>query len=557
MQAEDELVFVPLGGVGEIGMNLGLYGYGHGRSRTWLAVDMGVAFGHDDLPGVDAVLPDIRFLLERKAKLAGIVITHAHEDHYGAVNDFWPQLGAPVYMTAFAAGLLEAKRSSEPNAPKIPVTVVKQRDRIKVGPFDVEYIPVSHSIPEPNALAIRTPLGTVLHTGDWKLDPAPGLGLATDDDRLAALGREGVLALVADSTNAVREGVSPSEGEVAVVLERLIAEAPHRVAVTSFASNVARIRAVAAAAQRAGRDVVIVGRSIRRAVDVAAELGYLEGLSPFLDQDAYGYLPRNKIVALMTGSQGEPRAALSRIAAGDHREVALSPGDRVIFSSRTIPGNERAVNSIINTLVDFGAEVITDRDALVHTSGHPRRQEIRQLYDWTKPQIVIPVHGEALHLHEQAKIARAAGIPQVIEARNGHMVRLAPGRAERLDSVIHGRLYRDGRLLVSHEESGVGERRRLAFAGVVSVAIVLSDSGDVLEDPTISLIGLPAADKEGERLAAILEEAVDEALDALPKPRRRDAGLVREAVRRAVRAEIDTAWGKKPQAIVHVTHVSD
>ncbi len=270
MQAEDELVFVPLGGVGEIGMNLGLYGYGHGRHRTWLAVDMGVAFGHDDLPGVDAVLPDIRFLLERKAKLAGIVITHAHEDHYGALNDFWPQLEAPVYMTAFAAGLLEAKRSSEPNAPKIPVTVVKQRDRIKVGPFDVEYIPVSHSIPEPNALAIRTPLGTILHTGDWKLDPAPGLGLATDDDRLAALGREGVLALVADSTNAVREGVSPSEGEVAVVLERLIAEAPHRVAVTSFASNVARIRAVAAAAQRAGRDVVIVGRSIRRAVDVAA-----------------------------------------------------------------------------------------------------------------------------------------------------------------------------------------------------------------------------------------------------------------------------------------------
>ncbi len=287
------------------------------------------------------------------------------------------------------------------------------------------------------------------------------------------------------------------------------------------------------------------------------ELGYLEGMPPFLDQDAYGYLPRNKIVALMTGSQGEPRAALSRIAAGDHREVALSPGDRVIFSSRTIPGNERAVNSIINTLVDFGAEVITDRDALVHTSGHPRRQEIRQLYDWTKPQIVVPVHGEALHLHEQAKIARAAGIPQVIEARNGHMVRLAPGRAERLDSVTHGRLYRDGRLLVSHEESGVGERRRLAFAGVVSVAIVLSDSGDVLEDPTISLIGLPAADKEGERLSAILEEAVDEALDSLPKPRRRDAGLVREAVRRAVRAEIDTAWGKKPQAIVHVTHVSD
>lgn len=557
MQSDDELVFVPLGGVGEIGMNLGLYGYGRGRNRTWLAVDMGVAFGHDDLPGVDAVLPDIRFLRDRKAQLAGIVITHAHEDHYGALMDFWPQLEAPVYMTPFAAGLLEAKRASEPNAPKIDVRVVKQRDTIRLGPFEVEFIPVSHSIPEPNALAIRTPAGTVLHTGDWKLDPAPGLGIPTDEDRLAIIGREGVLALVSDSTNAIREGISPSEGEVALVLDRLIAEAPQRVAVTTFASNVGRLKAVAAAAQRAGREVVVVGRSIRRAVDVAEELGYLQGMPTFLDQDAYGYLPRNKVVALMTGSQGEPRAALSRIASGDHREVALAPGDRVIFSSRTIPGNERPVNAIINRLVDFGAEVITDRDALVHTSGHPRREELRQLYGWTKPRIVIPVHGEALHLHEQAKVARAAGIEQVVEVRNGQMVRLAPGPAERLDSVAHGRLYRDGRLLVSHEDSGVGDRRRLAFSGVISVAIVLSDSGDVLEDPVLTLLGVPAANSDGEKLYKILEHCVDEALDTLPKARRRDAGLVRESVRRAVRAAVDTAWGKKPSTIVHVTHVSD
>jgi ribonuclease J len=416
---------------------------------------------------------------------------------------------------------------------------------------------VSHSIPEPNALAIRTPLGTVLHTGDWKRDAAPGVGLATDDDRFAALGEEGVLALVSDSTNAVREGISPSEAEVAVVLERLIAEAPHRVIVTTFASNVARLKAVASAAHRAGRDVVVIGRSIHRALDVATELGYLEGLPGFLDKDAYGYLPRNKVVALMTGSQGEPRAALSRIAAGDHREVAVSAGDRVIFSSRTIPGNERAVNTIINALIDFGAEVITDRDALVHTSGHPRREEIRQLINWTKPRIVVPVHGEALHLHEHAKVARAEGSPQVVEVRNGRMVRLAPGGAERLDEVAHGRLYRDGRLLVSHETSGVADRRRLGFAGVVSVSIVISDSGEVLEDPTVALLGIPEADAEGELLRGTVEDAIDDALDALPKPRRRDAGLVREAVRRAVRAEIDTAWGKKPQTIIHVTHVSD
>jgi ribonuclease J len=418
-------------------------------------------------------------------------------------------------------------------------------------------VPVSHSIPESNALAIRTPLGTVVHTGDWKLDPAPGLGLATDIDRLAAIGEEGVLALVSDSTNSIRDGVSPSEGEVASVLERLIAEAPHRVAVTTFASNVSRIRAAAAAAYRAGREVVVVGRAIRRSVDVARELGYLEGLPEFLDQETFGHLPRNKVVALMTGSQGEPRAALAKVAAKDPRSIQLAPGDRVIFSSRTIPGNERAVNSIINALVDFGAEVITDRDALVHTSGHPRRAEVRQLYDWIKPQIVVPVHGEALHLHEQAKLARAAGVPNVIELRNGRMVRLAPGPAEILDSVPHGRFYRDGRLLVPHEASGVAERRRLSFAGVVSVAIVLSDSGDVLEDPTIGLSGLPEADAEGEAFRAIVEGAVDEALDSLSKPKRRDAEAVREAVRRGVRADVDAAWGKKPQTIVHVVHVSD
>lgn len=554
----DELLFVALGGVGEIGMNLALYGYGRGTKKSWLAVDMGVAFGHEEyLPGVDAVLPDIRFLLERKAMLAGIVISHAHEDHYGALLDLWPQLEVPVYMTPFAAGLLEAKRLMEPNAPQIPVRIVEQGGRIRIGEFEVEYVPVSHSIPEPNALAIRTPLGTVLHTGDWKLDPAPGLGLATDQDRLAAIGEEGVLALVSDSTNAIRDGVSPSEGEVALVLERLIAEAPHRVAVTTFASNVARLKAVAAAAHRAGREVVIIGRAIWRAVDVARELGYLEGLPQFLDQDAYGYLPRSKVLALMTGSQGEPRAALSKIAAGDHREVALSQGDRIIFSSRTIPGNERAVNTIINALVDLGAEVITDRDALVHTSGHPRRDELRQLYDWTKPRIVVPVHGEALHLHEQAKVARAAGVPQVIEARNGRLIRLAPGQAELLDNVPHGRLYRDGRLLVPHERSGVSERRRLSFAGVVSVAIVLTDGGDILEDPAVALVGLPDNGSTEESLRAVVENAVDDVLDSMLKARRRDAQAVRDAVRRAIRAAIDTAWRKKPQTIVHVMHVSD
>lgn len=553
-----ELVFVPLGGVGEIGMNLALYGYGSGRGRRWLAVDMGVAFGHEEvLPGVDAVLPDISYLVARREALEGILITHAHEDHYGALADFWPKLQAPLFMTRFAAGLLEAKLAGEPNAPKIPVKIVAPRQPFSLGPFGIEYVSVSHSIPESNAVAIRTPLGTVLHTGDWKLDQTPGIGPATDRDRLAELGEEGILALVADSTNAVRDGISPSEGEVAKVLERLIIEAPQRVAVTTFASNVARIRSVAEAAYRAGREVVVVGRSIARAVDVARGLGYLDGLPDFLDQETYSHLPRNKVVALMTGSQGEPRAALAKVAAKDPRSIPLAAGDRVIFSSRTIPGNERAVNTIINVLVDLGAEVITDRDALVHTSGHPRRDEIRQLYGWTKPAIVVPVHGEALHLHEQAKLARAAEILQVAEVRNGQVLRLAPGNAEVTETVTHGRLYRDGRLILPPETSGVADRRRLSFAGIVSVAVVISDSGDVLEDPSVALLGVPEADAEGELLRTLIEDAVDEALDALPKARRREPEPVRESVRRAVRAEVDGVWGKKPQTIVHVTHVSD
>jgi ribonuclease J len=557
MSDNQELVFVPLGGVGEIGMNLALYGFGKGRDMAWIAVDMGVAFGHDDLPGVDAVLPDITYLKARKKNLVGIIITHAHEDHFGALFDTWPDLGAPIFMTPFAAGLLEAKRSMEIGMPKLPVRIVKQGDRINVGPFEIEYIPVSHSIPEPNALAIRTPAGTVLHTGDWKLDSTPGLGRPIDIDRLSAVGREGVLALISDSTNAVREGLGPSESEVATVLERLIDEAPQRVAVTTFASNVGRLRAVGIAAERAGRDVVIVGRAIRRAIDVATELGYMEGLKPFLDQDAYARLPRKQVVALMTGSQGEPRAALAQIASGDHRAVSLAPGDRVIFSSRTIPGNERAVNNIINALIDMGADVYTDRNGLVHTSGHPRRDELRQLYDWIKPRILIPVHGEALHLSEQAKLGRAAGIPEVLEIRNGDLVRLAPGPAEKLSTVPTGRIYRDGRLRLPHETSGVGERRRLAFAGVISIGVVLSDSGEVLEDPTVVLIGVPTAAQDGEKLASIAEAAVDEALDSLPKGRRRDATAVRDTVSRTVRSAIEMLWGKRPATVVHVTHVAD
>jgi len=555
--AGDQLVFVPLGGVGEIGMNLALYGFGRGRNRQWLAVDMGVSFANEDLPGVDGVLPDIDYLLERKRNLVGIAITHAHEDHFGALFDLWPDLEVPVYMTPFSAGLLAAKAESEPQAPKIQVKVVQQGARVTAGPFELEYIPMSHSIPEPNAIAIRTPAGLVLHTGDWKLDPTPLIGKPTDGDRLQELGDEGVLALICDSTNAMRDGVSPSEVDVAVVLEKIIADAPNRVVVTTFASNIARLRTVALAARKADREVVVIGRAMQRALSVAEEMGYLEGVGPIRDQEAFGYLPRNKVLALMTGSQGEPRAALARIAGGDHRDVALAKGDLAIFSSRTIPGNERSVNRIINALVDQGVEIISDSDGLVHVSGHPRRDELRQMYAWTRPQILVPVHGEARHLHEHAKLARAEGIDNVIELRNGTMARLAPDPAEILDSVHSGRLYRDGKLLLHPDASGVAERRRLAFAGSVTVSLAMATDGDLLDDPQIAMIGLPVVDGDGNPMVAIVEDAIESTLASLPRPRLKDPGTVREAVRRAVRNGVALAWGKKPATAVLISVIED
>src|SRR5262252_6308066 len=447
----DEFVFAPLGGVGEIGMNLSLYGLGRENARKWIAVDLGVAFAGDDLPGIDLIMPDIRYLLDERHNLLALVLTHAHEDHFGAVLDLWPRLRVPIYATPFTAALFQAKRLAEPGAPDIPINVIALGTRFTVGGFDIELVSMSHSIPESNGLIIRTPLGTVLHTGDWKLDPTPILGPPTDEPKLRALGQEGCLALVGDSTNAVRDGRSPSETDVAKSLDQLIRAAPARVAVTTFASNVARIRAVADAARACGREVVVVGRAMDRIAQVARETGYLDGVQEFRGTDTYGYLPRDKVVALCTGSQGEPRAALSRIAEDEHPDVTLGKGDRVIFSSRAIPGNENAVGRVINGLVRLGIEVITDRTHLVHVSGHPRRAEVADLYGWVRPRIAVPVHGEALHLSEHAALARMSGVPQALVCKNGDVVRLAPGPAAVVDEVPQGRLYKDGRLVIDGE----------------------------------------------------------------------------------------------------------
>jgi ribonuclease J len=551
--AQNELVFAPLGGLGEIGMNLSIYGFGDDRRRQWIIVDCGVSFAAEEhLPGVDLILPDIRYLIEERKNILALVLTHGHEDHMGALIDLWPRLKVPIYATPFTAALFEARRASEPGAPEIPVQVVGADRHLAIGPFTIDFINVAHSIPESNALAIRSPAGTVLHTGDWKIDPTPLLGGPTDVAKLTALGDEGVLALIGDSTNAVREGRSPSESEVAKTLGELIRTAPRRVAVTTFASHVGRLRAVADAARAAGREVVVVGRAMERGVQVARETGYLDGAQEFRGVESYGYLPPDKVVALCTGSQGEPRAALARIAEDEHPDVALSRGDRVIFSARPIPGNEKAIARVINGLVEQGVEVITDRTHLVHVSGHPRRDELRDMIRWVRPKVLIPAHGETLHLAEHAELARRAGVPQVLLCGNGDLVRLAPGPAEIIDEIPSGRLYKDGSLLIEAEARTIAARRRLSFSGIVSVAMAMNDKGALVAYPEVELIGLPQTDVAGTPLEEIARRAVEKAFETLPRPRRRDPDEVAESLRRAVRAAIAERWGKKPICHVHV-----
>ncbi|MCI0737294.1 MAG: ribonuclease J [Beijerinckiaceae bacterium] len=551
----DELVFVPLGGLGEIGMNLALYGYGRKGRWKWLMVDCGVAFAGPDLAGVDLVIPDISFIEKLRGDLAGLVITHAHEDHIGALGDLWPKLGCRIYATNFAASLFDAKRLGEPGGLDGLFSVVGQGETKAIGPFSVEFVAMAHSIPESCALAIRTPLGTILHSGDWKIDASPGIGKMTDEKRLAALGAEGVLALISDSTNILRDGFSPSEADVALTLREIIGTAPGRVAVTIFASNVARIRAVAEAAMAAGRTVVQVGRAMERAAAVARECGYLDGIPEFLSHDAFAHIPRDKMVLLATGSQGERRAAIARIADGNHPVVTLNPGDKVIFSSRTIPGNERDVGRIINCLIRAGVDVVTDRTALVHASGHPRRGEVAQLYAWTRPAIAIPAHGEDIHLAEHASFAKSQGIEHVIAARNGDIVLLAPGKPGIVGKVSNGRLCKDGTSLIPANDEALRTRQRLAASGIVTIALAVTARGDLAGVPDVVTAGIPARTGGGATIDSIVDDVLFQTFEHLPRPKRRDADIVSGAIGKAVREAVAAAWGKRPAVHVLVVEV--
>ncbi len=544
----DELLFLALGGAGEIGMNLNLYGH----AGKWLMLDLGIAFGDDSMPGVEVIMPDPAFIEERAKDLVGIVLTHAHEDHLGAVADLWPRLKAPVYATPFAASVLRRKLIQAGLIDEVPITEIPLRGKFQLKPFELEMITMTHSILEPNALAIRTKLGTVFHTGDWKIDPDPLLGDVTDEETLKRMGDEGVLAMVCDSTNVFVDGEAGSEAKVRRNLRKLVKGRMGRVAVTCFASNLARVESIALAAVAAGRHPVLSGPALLRMVECAQECGYMLDFPQHISPQDGAYLPRDKVLYICTGSQGEPRASMAKIANDEHRDLVLEEGDTAIFSSRVIPGNERSVGRMQNALMARGVEVITDREADIHVSGHPARDELVQVYQWVRPKIAVPVHGEVRHMVEHAALARTCQVPETIVAPNGTLVRLAPGPAEIIDHVHAGRLARDGDTVVQLESNSLRDRRKLLWNGAAAATLVVDGKGKGMAPPKVSLRGIEDGDGA---LAAAVVEGLQEMLADLTAGERRDDKRIEEAARQAVRRVVRAHLGKKPLTDVHIVRI--
>lgn len=537
---EDELLFLALGGSGEIGMNVNLYGC----QGKWLMVDLGMTFGGDEYPGIDLVFADLEFIEARREDLLGVVLTHAHEDHIGAVPYFAEELGVPLYATPFTAGLVRRKLEEAGNAGRVELNVVdREHGSVRLGPFEITYIPLAHSIAEGNALLIETPLGRVFHTGDWKLDDEPLVGEPATDEELIQIGDKGILALVCDSTNVFNPQPSGSEGAVYKGLLDEVRRWPdRRVLVTTFASNVARLQTLGHIAEETGRALCIAGRSLERIIEVAQENGYLQHFPPVIDFDTAMGLPRGQVLILATGGQGEPRAALARIAEDGHA-LGLVAGDVVLFSTRQIPGNELAIGRVQNRLAARGIEMVTDRQSEIHVSGHPGRPELEALYGWIRPEVLVPVHGEMRHMQEQARLGRACGIPRDVVQQNGDIVRLAPGFPGKVAEVHAGRLVLDGEIIVPADGEAIVTRRRIARDGILIVVL------DERRNPQVHGYGLPL----DEDYLAFVEEAEAEvaaALGRLKGAQARDLATVAETARLTARRAAQRWSGKKPQTRV-------
>lgn len=549
---DDALWFLPLGGSGEIGMNLNLYG----TKGKWLMVDCGVTFGDDMTPGIDVIMPDISFIAARKQDLVGIVITHGHEDHIGALEYLWNQLQVPIYATPFTARMIQAKMADHRGRSKVRVLEQPLGGRFTIGPFAVEYISVTHSIPESNMLAIKTAQGTVLHTGDWKIDPQPQIGRLSDEKRLQEIGAEGVLAIVGDSTNAMVPGHTPSEADAAQGLRQLFSGLRKRIVVTLFSSNIARIKSIAAAAHASRREVVLVGRSLWRNAEIAEACNYLPEFHGFLEPQDAVTMPRDKVVYICTGSQGEQRAALTRLAAGDHPELVLEQGDNVIYSSRDIPGNEKAIGRVQNMLVEMGVNLITtDKVPMtIHASGHAAQDELKQLYHWVKPTIAVPVHGELRHQTAHVGLARECGVQHSLIPSDGQIIRLTPQGA-RVDGTVEvGQWGLDGKSLRPMGQGAVKDRLKIGFSGAAVATIVLDRGGRLLKDPQITLMGVADA-HEIEEIVEHAAAVIADAIATMPKSARVHDEGVSKVAGQALRRCLNELHGKKPMTEVHIVRM--
>lgn len=549
---KDKLLFVPLGGSNEIGINVNLY---HLQGK-WIMVDCGSGFADEHLPGVDMVVADVSFIEEHKKDLLGIVLTHAHEDHLGAIQYLWNELECPIYTTKFTKCFLKSKLAEYSFSKDMKIHEVDPKDKLELGPFSIEMIGLTHSAPEMQALMIRTSVGNVLHTGDWKFDPKPIVGEASDKAALKACGDEGVLALVCDSTNVFNEGVSGSEGDVRESLIKIIAECPKMVVVTTFASNLARLDTIIHAGQKAGRKVAITGRSLHRMLAAAQESGYLRDIVPLIDEKSVGNYKREELLIIATGCQGEDRAATGKMASGSHHSIKLAAKDTVIFSSKIIPGNDKKIFSLFNIFVKKGIEVITEKDHFVHVSGHPAVEELKEMYKLVRPNLCIPVHGEPVHIHEQAKLARANGIKHAVEVENGSVVLIEKDGSKIIEKVKNGYLAVDGNYLLPEDSPIFKMRRRMREAGIAVVSIILDEKMNLATDPIISVPGLLDHIEDGELIILIKNEIVK----ALKDQRKASKGVlihdqIDACVRKALRRIIKNETNKTPVILVNIREV--
>ncbi|MEQ8331737.1 ribonuclease J [Nisaea sp.] len=547
---DEDFLFLPLGGSDEIGMNLNLYHYG----GKWLMVDLGISFGDDTMPGIDVLLPDPEFIEKRRKDLVGLVVTHGHEDHIGAIPHLWPRLRCPIYATPFTATLIRRKLVEAGILEQVELIEVDLSANFVLGPFELELITLTHSIPESNGLVIRCGGGTVMHTGDWKFDPDPVIGQTSDIDALRAVGDEGVLALIGDSTNVLDPGRSGSEASLTASLAELFRQHDQRIAITCFASNVGRLANISAAAAAAGRNVALVGRSLWKMYEASLQNGYLRDIPEFLSEKDAGFIPRDKLVLICTGSQGESRAALARIAENAHPEITLERGDVVVFSSREIPGNETAIGRVQSRLVARGIEVVTERDHHVHVSGHPAREELVEMYQYIRPKIAVPVHGSPRHLEAHARLARECQVPEAIVPGNGSLIRLEEGKVEIIGWVPTGALTVDGGRIIPLESSVIGDRRKMLFNGTVSATVLMNAKDQIQGDPVLTFNGI-AEEGEIDALSDTAKDLIWETVGALGKKVRAKDDEVGEAVRWAIRRVVRAEYGKRPITTVHVLRV--